>query len=179
MSLDAHVNSTRLLKIALWINRSDNKFLQTIGRFATVDVSRSYFIDCARGLFSRVRLESDRVCESRSPEVVCRPVTKATEQNVRPFLSLLSYLLPPWLLRAFLFSLLTRSLHRWFKGEVLSPRTTSSPEFPFPPFPRAPLRPFLVFSSRDVAPLRKINRLPRAKCDRSSLKSIVERVENQ
>lgn len=62
---------------------------------------------------------------SSSPEVACRSLTKATEAYV------LSRLLPPWLLHAFLFSLLTRSLQqrRWFKGEATTERSQSMHDF--------------------------------------------------
>lgn len=62
---------------------------------------------------------------SSSPEVACRSLTKATEAYV------LSRLLPPWLLHAFLFSLLTRSLQqrRWFKGEASTERSQSMRDF--------------------------------------------------
>lgn len=62
---------------------------------------------------------------SSSPEVACRSLTKATEAYV------LSRLLPPWLLHAFLFSLLTRSLQqrRWFKDEASTERSQSMHDF--------------------------------------------------
>lgn len=62
---------------------------------------------------------------SSSPEVACRSLTKATEAYV------LSRLLPPWLLHAFLFSLLTRFLQqrRWFKGEASTERSQSMHDF--------------------------------------------------
>lgn len=73
---------------------------------------------------------------SSSPEVACRSLTKATEAYV------LSRLLPPWLLRAFLFSLLTRSLQqrRWFKGEASTERA-------FPVYARLRHQNFLPFPS--------------------------------